>query len=106
MTRNADIVASGRGAEFRDRMEELVAKLPGKPANASLTLATQDAEMQEFVSRLKRKKLLKRVLVGIGVAAVLAAIILGICFSVLLIAIPDLFWYYYCNLFGFISTAS
>ncbi len=71
------------GADAGPSMEELVAKLPGKPANASLTLATQDAEMQEFVSRLKRKKLLKRVLVGIGVAAVLAAIILGICFSVL-----------------------
>ena len=59
-------------------MEELVAGLPGKPADASLTLATQDAEMQAFVARLKRKKRLKRVLVGIGVAAALAAIILGL----------------------------
>ncbi len=71
------------GADAGPSMEELVAGLPGKPADASLTLATQDAEMQEFVSRLKRKKRLKGVLVGIGVAAVLAAIILVICFSVL-----------------------
>ena len=60
-------------------MEELVAGLPGKPADASLTLATQDAEMQAFVARLKRKKLIRRVLVGIGVAAVLTVIMLLLC---------------------------
>ena len=65
-------------ADAGPSMEELVAGLPGKPADASLTFATQDAEMQAFVSRLKRKKRLKRVLVGICVAAV-AAIILGVC---------------------------
>ena len=66
------------GVDAGPSMEELVAGLPGKPADASLTLATQDAEMQAFVARLKRKKRLKRVLVGIGVAAALAAIILGL----------------------------
>ena len=67
------------GADAGPSMEELVAGLPGKPADASLTMATQDAEMQAFVARLKRKKLIRRVLVGIGVAAALAAIMLLLC---------------------------
>ena len=66
-------------ADAGPSMEELVAGLPaGKSADASLTLATQDAEMQAFVSRLKRKKRLGRLLAGIGVAAALAAIVLGL----------------------------
>ena len=57
-------------------MEELVSELATKKIDRSLTMKTQDAEMQEFVSRLKRKKSRNWMLVGIAAAAVAVAVIL------------------------------
>ncbi len=51
---------------------DLVAGLSAKPADKSLELETQDAEIQEFISRLKRRKRRRWLLAGIGALALLA----------------------------------
>ena len=57
-------------------MDELIARLPTKPADSSLEMETQDTEIQEFVSGLKRKKLMRRLVwLGIGAAVVLVAVL-------------------------------
>ena len=55
---------------------DLVAGLSTKPADKSLELETQDVEIQEFISRLKRRKRRRWLLVGICVLALLAASLL------------------------------
>ena len=55
---------------------DLVAGLSTKPADKSLELETQDVEIQEFISRLKRRKHRRWLLVGICVLALLAASLL------------------------------
>lgn len=57
-------------------MEDLVSGLPTRRiANASLTMDTQDAEMREFVSRLKRKKRRSLIMACIATALVLVGVI-------------------------------
>ena len=51
---------------------DLVAGLPAKPADKSLELETQDAEIQEFILRLKRRKRRRWLLAGIVAASLLA----------------------------------
>ena len=73
---SAEIAAEADGAGDAPSMDELIARLPAKPADSSLEMETQDAEIQEFVSRLKRKRLLRRLfLVGIVVIVVLAVVL-------------------------------
>ena len=55
---------------------DLVAGLSTKPADKSLELETQDVEIQEFISRLKRRKRRRWLLVGICVLALLTASLL------------------------------
>ena len=65
------------GADSGPSMEELLSGLPEKPADASLTMNTQDAEIQAFVSRLKRKKRIRNLLIAaIIVALLVLAVIL------------------------------
>ena len=74
---SAEIVpdAGGEGGDGPS-MDELISHLPAKPADSSLEMETQDAEIQAFVSRLKQKRLMHRLfLVGIGVAVVLAVVL-------------------------------
>ena len=57
-------------------MAELVSGLPTTPADSSFTMTTQDAEIREFVSRLKKKKRNRLLLVAAGVALALIAVVL------------------------------
>ena len=66
------------GADNGPSMEELLSGLPEKPADASLTMNTQDAEIQEFVSRLKRKKRIRNLLIAAVVVAFLALAIIWV----------------------------
>ena len=66
----AEFAAEDDDAEEGPSMEKLVSELATKKSDPSLTMETQDAEMQEFVSRLKRKK--RRGLMLACIAAVLA----------------------------------
>ena len=75
-TVGAEFAAEDEGEDEGPSMEELVSELATKKIDRSLTMKTQDAEMQEFVSRLKRKKSRNWVLVGIAAAAVAVAVIL------------------------------
>jgi serine/threonine protein kinase len=57
-------------------MEDLVSGLPTRRiANSSLTMDTQDAEMREFVSRLKRKRRRSLIMACIAAALVLVGVI-------------------------------
>jgi serine/threonine-protein kinase len=71
-------IAPDAGGEGGDgpSMDELISHLPSKLADSSLEMETQDAEIQAFVSRLKQKRLMHRlILVGIGVAVVLTVVL-------------------------------
>lgn len=63
------------GTDSGPSMDELVSALPVKPADASLTMVTQDAEIQAFVSRLKRKKRIRWMVAAAIVAAALAVVL-------------------------------
>jgi serine/threonine-protein kinase len=85
------VVSSAAGAEFAAEsddmeevpsMEQLVSELSTKKSDPSLTMETQDAEMQEFVSRLKQKR--RHGLMLACIAAVLAlagvvAVVMLVC---------------------------
>ena len=58
--------------DARADVYSLVAGLPAKPADKSLELETQDAEIQEFILRLKRRKRRHWLLAGIVAASLLA----------------------------------
>ena len=64
------------GTKDGPSMQEIMAGLTTKKMDPSLSLETKDAEIQEFVSRLELKKHRRKLLIGIGVAAVLAVVIL------------------------------
>ena len=63
------------GADSGPSMDELVSALPVKPADASLTMVSQDAEIHAFVSRLKRKKRIRWMVAAAIVAAALAVVL-------------------------------
>ncbi len=56
-------------------MDELISGLSGKSADASLTMNTQDAEIQAFVARIKRRKRIKWMIIAAAAVAALAAAI-------------------------------
>ena len=57
-------------------LDDLISRLPSKPINTSLEMETQDTEILEFVSGLKRKRLQRRLFwAGIGVAAMLVVLL-------------------------------
>ena len=58
--------------DARADVYSLVAGLPAKPADKALELETQDAEIQEFILRLKRRKRRHWLLAGIVAASLLA----------------------------------
>ena len=83
------VVSSAAGAEFAAEsddmeevpsMEKLVSELSTKKSDPSLTMETQDAEMREFVSRLKQKKrhglMLACIAAVLGIVGVVAVVIL------------------------------
>ncbi len=57
-------------------MEELISGLPNKPADASVTMDTQDEEIKAFVSRLKWRKRIRKLLFAALALALAAAIVL------------------------------
>ena len=81
----AEFAAAEDGSEDEGpSMEELVSGLPanGETNSASLTMDTQDADMREFVSRLKQKKRRRLVLVWVAAALGLvgaAAVVMLLC---------------------------
>jgi len=50
--------------------------LPEKPADTSLTMNTQDDEIRTFVTRLKWKKRVRKLLVAVAVLALASALVL------------------------------
>ncbi|MBQ6009841.1 MAG: serine/threonine protein kinase [Kiritimatiellae bacterium] len=56
-------------------LDELISRLPTKPIDASLEMETQDTEIREFVSGLKRKRFMRR-LVWLGIGAATALVVL------------------------------
>ncbi len=64
------------GADGGPSIDELVSALPRKPADASLTMDTQDAEIQAFVSRLKRKKRIRWIVAAVLATAAAIALVL------------------------------
>ena len=75
-TSGSEIAAEAAEGENGPSVADLVAGLSTKPADKSLVLETQDVEIQEFISRLKRKKRRRWLLAGICVLALLAASLL------------------------------
>ena len=75
---SVEIAPDAAGGEGGDgpSMDELVSHLLAKPGDSSLEMETQDTEIQEFVSGLKRKRFMRRLVwFGIGVAAVSVAVL-------------------------------